>query len=346
MNVLSPGVVGSADMPSSSRSAGTAAKAGDNQFDALLHDKPAGEPVAAASSGDHGTEHRQSVQDADAAEEPQPSAAATDKPVAEQEASDRDDTPDAPWPPPGLGGMLAAPVEIKPIDVAAVSSPPAGAVQDKSLPPVLNPAQAAAMPTASTTAAVAEDVVLPQAIQQLATKALSEERDVDTPTPANFAQVLHSQSVPELRALSAATAIDAPTATPELGSDDFDDAIGARVNWLAEQKIGHAHIRISPDHMGQIEVKLQLDGDRVHASFTAANADVRHALESSLPRLREMLGEQGMQLAHADVGQQQNSSPQSGNQGNDAPGMGGTTEAAEITSSRTLRMRGLLDAYA
>jgi flagellar hook-length control protein FliK len=34
------------------------------------------------------------------------------------------------------------------------------------------------------------------------------------------------------------------------------------------------------------------------------HVDVRQALESSLPRLRELLGEQGFQLAHADVGHQ------------------------------------------
>jgi flagellar hook-length control protein FliK len=36
-----------------------------------------------------------------------------------------------------------------------------------------------------------------------------------------------------------------------LGDDGFDQAIGARLGWLADQKIGHAHIRLSPDDMGR-----------------------------------------------------------------------------------------------
>lgn len=67
------------------------------------------------------------------------------------------------------------------------------------------------------------------------------------------------------------------------------------MSWLADQKIGHAHIKVTPNEMGPVEVRLHLDGDKVNASFTAANADTRQALEQSLPRLREMLGQNGFQ---------------------------------------------------
>jgi flagellar hook-length control protein FliK len=72
---------------------------------------------------------------------------------------------------------------------------------------------------------------------------------------------------------------------------------------MAEQKIGHAEIRVMPEHLGAIDVRLQIDGSRVSAEFHSAQPDVRHALESSLPRLRDMLGQQGLQLTQADVGQ-------------------------------------------
>ena len=68
--------------------------------------------------------------------------------------------------------------------------------------------------------------------------------------------------------------------------------------------------------------------------------------ESSLPRLREMLGQHGFQLAHADVGQQH--APPSRGGGSSADG--GTGDAAEPATEapRTVRMtaRGLVDAYA
>ena len=96
-------------------------------------------------------------------------------------------------------------------------------------------------------------------------------------------------------------------------------------------------------------MRLQLDGDKVHASFTSAHADVRHALESSLPRLRELLGEQGFQLGHADVGQQQ-TAPDGGrgNAGSGMTGKDGEPSLAETTlsPSQLIRQRGLVDAYA
>ncbi|WP_202626550.1 flagellar hook-length control protein FliK, partial [Stenotrophomonas acidaminiphila] len=155
---------------------------------------------------------------------------------------------------------------------------------------------------------------------------------------------------------SVAEARPAPVFPPALSAPvdmqaaDFDDAIGARVGWLADQKIGHAHIRVTPNDLGPVEVKLQLDGDRVHATFSSAHAEVRQALESGLPRLREMLGEQGLQLAQADVGHRQ-SEPGSSNTGGSGTGTGHDGEPGEAGALtgrdvRPLRLRGLLDAYA
>jgi flagellar hook-length control protein FliK len=136
---------------------------------------------------------------------------------------------------------------------------------------------------------------------------------------------------------------------PDLHNERFDEAVGTRLTWMAEQKIGHAHIKISPGDLGMVEVRLRLDGDRVHADFSSAQPDVRQALENSLPKLRDMLGQHGFQLAQADVGHQQNpgSSPQApagaDHGGGEDPGM-----ASEALLPRPVRVTalGLLDAYA
>ncbi|WCE03729.1 flagellar hook-length control protein FliK [Pseudoxanthomonas sp. JBR18] len=139
-----------------------------------------------------------------------------------------------------------------------------------------------------------------------------------------------------------------PTPTPNLHADNFDDAMGARMSWLADQKIGHAHIKLSPADLGPVEVRLHLSGDQVNAAFSSNHAEVRHALENSLPRLREMLGQHGFQLGQADVGQHQQS-PSQGGSGTSA-GPGGELAEDGMTPagipSVVLRQRGLLDAYA
>jgi len=147
------------------------------------------------------------------------------------------------------------------------------------------------------------------------------------------------------------TAGTIPTAAIPLPADPdagFDDAFGARIAWLAEQRLGHAEIRVSPDHAGPIDVRLQLDGNRVSAEFQSANPEVRRALEASLTQLRELLGQHGMQLAHAGVGHGQS----------DRRGGGATTHAdrsefdrdadrePHTTATPIRSARGLLDEYA
>lgn len=157
-----------------------------------------------------------------------------------------------------------------------------------------------------------------------------------------------------LAPLSAApsTAARAPTVAPVLPpiaqpSDPqagFDDAFSGRIVWMAEQRLGHAEIRITPEHLGSIDVRLQLDGAKVSAEFFTAQADVKQALEASFSRLRDMLGQHGLQLAHADVGQQRS--------GQSNPGTGAATtrdsqpEPEAEPAPVVARSRRLLDEYA
>ncbi|MGY0799315.1 flagellar hook-length control protein FliK [Lysobacter sp. A286] len=144
---------------------------------------------------------------------------------------------------------------------------------------------------------------------------------------------------PVRAAATAATPIPMP-ADPDSG---FDDALGARIGWLADQRIGRAEIRVSPDHLGPIDVRLHIDGNRVSAEFNSANADVRQALEASVGRLRDMLAQQGLQLAQSDVG-----SGQSNSSDGYVTDAGSDRHDADIvdTPIPTILRRGLLDEYA
>lgn len=82
----------------------------------------------------------------------------------------------------------------------------------------------------------------------------------------------------------------------------FAEAIGNRMVWQAGERIGRAEISLSPSGMGPLTVTLHMDGNKVRADFSSAQPEVRAALESNIPRLREMLAGQGLQLAHAGVG--------------------------------------------
>ncbi|MFL6592700.1 MAG: flagellar hook-length control protein FliK, partial [Luteimonas sp.] len=124
----------------------------------------------------------------------------------------------------------------------------------------------------------------------------------------------------------------------------YGDELGSGVVWMAETRLGHAQLQVSPDHLGPIEVRLQIDGARVHAEFYSAQPEVRHALESSLPRLREMLGQQGLQLGQADVGHRQRDNtprtPMTGSGQSDC-----FPDDAPLPAAMR-RARGLVDEYA
>lgn len=88
----------------------------------------------------------------------------------------------------------------------------------------------------------------------------------------------------------------APLNLPPNPQAGFDDGLGTGIAWMAEQRIGHAEIRLNPEHVGPIEVRVQVDGNRVDAEFHSNHVEVRQAIEASVPRLREMLGQHGLQL--------------------------------------------------
>ena len=140
----------------------------------------------------------------------------------------------------------------------------------------------------------------------------------------------------------------APLQVPAHPDAGFDDGFGARIAWVAEQRLGHAEIRLNPEHVGPIEVRVQLDGTRVDAEFHSAHAEVRQAIEASVPRLRELLGQQGLQLGQAGVGAQHSWQDRAARA--DAPvpdGDAGARPAPDTTpATLPLRSRRLLDEYA
>lgn len=83
--------------------------------------------------------------------------------------------------------------------------------------------------------------------------------------------------------------------------DAWGDALNERVLWMAGKSIQKAEIRLNPADLGPIRVEVSVADDAAKVSFSAQNATTREALESALPRLREMLSENGLSLANTDV---------------------------------------------
>ncbi len=77
-----------------------------------------------------------------------------------------------------------------------------------------------------------------------------------------------------------------------------------KVVWLTNNDQKFAQITLNPPQMGPIEISLNINKDNASAYFVSANAEVREAIETALPRLREMLAGVGIELGQANVSAQ------------------------------------------
>ncbi len=101
----------------------------------------------------------------------------------------------------------------------------------------------------------------------------------------------HTQAVRE-------TSLTVPT---PLRDQNWSHDFSQKIVWLASSHKQSAELTLNPPHMGAIEISLQVDNDKATASFASANASVREAIETALPRLREMLSGVGIELGQANV---------------------------------------------
>ena len=112
----------------------------------------------------------------------------------------------------------------------------------------------------------------------------------------------HTSSTPLADTTADTTANDAPAIAAEFGQPDWPEEFGRKITWLATQRMQAAELKLHPAHLGPIEISLQLSDDqRLTAQFVSHHPAVREAIEANLPRLREIMAENGITLADTSV---------------------------------------------
>ncbi len=81
-----------------------------------------------------------------------------------------------------------------------------------------------------------------------------------------------------------------------------------RVMFQVNQKIHSAEIKLAPEELGNMQIKVQLQQEQLSVQFVVQQAGAKEALEQQMPRLREMLEEQGIELKDGQVSQQREGS--------------------------------------
>ncbi|HEY4369367.1 MAG TPA: flagellar hook-length control protein FliK [Steroidobacteraceae bacterium] len=131
-----------------------------------------------------------------------------------------------------------------------------------------------------------------------------------------------------------------------VGTTAWADELSARLTLLADRGQHSASLRLSPEHLGPLEVSISVRDNQASVWFGATHADTRAAIEQALPRLRELFASQGLSLADAGVfrepPREQPKMPQSFSS---SGAMSDSSGDAQVISIRSIRL-GLVDAYA
>lgn len=87
-----------------------------------------------------------------------------------------------------------------------------------------------------------------------------------------------------------------------LGQPRWNGEFTQKIVWLTSQQHQVAEIHLNPAHLGPVDVMLSITQDQATAQFVSPHLAVREAIEQALPRLREMMAENGIQLGNVMVG--------------------------------------------
>ncbi len=153
--------------------------------------------------------------------------------------------------------------------------------------------------------------------------------------------------------------VDVPAITKPLSHPEWNKDLGERIVWMGSKAIPAAEIRLNPQHLGPISVRVDVADNQATVVFTAQHAATREALEASIPKLREMMGAQQIDLvdvnishgAMSDQGRQQSQKSAQTADGQGSGGAGATVDGVddieqEIENGQAVVSKGLLSLYA
>ena len=104
--------------------------------------------------------------------------------------------------------------------------------------------------------------------------------------------------------MAAATKAEIPAMTQPFNHPEWQNEFSERIVWMNNKSISAAELKINPQHLGPVSIRIDMNQDQASIGFTAQHASVREAIEAAIPKLREMLSGQQLNLAEVNVSQQ------------------------------------------
>ena len=143
----------------------------------------------------------------------------------------------------------------------------------------------------------------------------AEEKTSRSGTEAQMPQRLpEAAPLLQMTNLAAAAASPASASAPttqnlkldiRVGAPGWNSELAQKVVWIATHQQQVAELRLNPPHLGPVEVTLTVGNDQggqASIQFASPHLATREAIESALPRLREMMADSGIALGNVTVG--------------------------------------------
>ncbi|EGQ9412480.1 flagellar hook-length control protein FliK [Vibrio cholerae] len=227
----------------------------------------------------------------------------------------------------GTAALPMNPTAATPIDMAAL------APQTVAANPMLNPAATVNPELAASSAMLA-------ALGGRALAGSDERRAASESGQEGLAQQIAAaagQGTAQNQALNRAESQLVQTnATPvPLNKEMAADQLAERVQMMMSKNLKNIDIRLDPPELGRMHIRMNMQGDGATVHFTVANQHAREALEQTMPRLREMLAQQGVQLGDTSV-QQQSAGQQQRYTGQEQSGFGQSARNERLNSEENL----------
>ena len=90
--------------------------------------------------------------------------------------------------------------------------------------------------------------------------------------------------------------------------------LNEKIRWMVNARNTMAEIRLDPPEMGSMQVRVNVSGEAASVSFIVQSQQAKDALADAMPKLRDMLAEQGIELGDAQVRKDNSSGSENGGQ--------------------------------
>jgi flagellar hook-length control protein FliK len=151
----------------------------------------------------------------------------------------------------------------------------------------------------------------------LVSEAKVAEQTEASPSTAHAQQPIQSA---ESRPAAEVAARREPQSLPHLrlATPEAPEQLHQKVNLMLADKLQQAEIQLDPLGLGKMKIQIQMGADsQANVHFVVQHGQTREMLEQAMPRLRDMLAGQGIQLGQTQVQQQ---SQQQGQQSQQSQG--------------------------